>query len=503
MTDITEFPIPTIRATAAQVEYGNRSVQDKLDDVDDVLETRNDSGNITHLATESSAYNNQKAPLLSDRLVSKALTASGRYYHFGIMDRMPNGELILAFRDGDTHVAEGDDGRLVYSKTLPNGTWSAPTLIAEEAGKDYRAAAGGTLRNGRIVWACNLKNTDVDGHWDDVLFFASDDNGETWYETERITATNTNYKIPFGKVTHLKDKSIIPYYERDPATAFIKLRAFESTDGTDWVEGFTVVNSAIDYNEAEFCDLGGGNILCITRVGGGGNFRQFRSSNGGATWADNGDVLFDRESNEVGNTLVSPCLHKLTNNSGTEFVIILYANRTTSQMRWRYLKVADILNGGMSWNFGGATYSAPTLSGYPSIVKHEGKLLCNFFRETALETESGAVQFEIAGGDLPDYEEGWFAVEPSTLYTKPHGLGRKPSRVEVTYSATSTGAQEAVVSNGYYNDGANKGAGAEVAFNDVNVLVSTGHALWGTGYFPALGTTARATTGFYKIRAWL
>ncbi|WP_437127876.1 hypothetical protein, partial [Pseudomonas aeruginosa] len=71
-------------------------------------------------------------------------------------------------------------------------------------------------------------------------------------------------------------------------------------------------------------------------------------------------------------------------------------------------------------------YSAPAASGYTSQVVLGGRrILGNLFRETS-STTSGAYQFEVYLGGVPDFESDWFSVSSNSLYTLSHGLQRSP-----------------------------------------------------------------------------
>ncbi|HBO4548649.1 TPA: exo-alpha-sialidase [Pseudomonas aeruginosa] len=435
---------------------------------------------------------------VSHRLVGKALFAS-TYDHFGQMDILPSGELYLIFRRSAAH-AGGSDGNLMFSKLLPTGVWSTPTLIADFPGQDFRDAAGGTMSSGRIICASTIYETG------DLHVFASDDYGVTWSLKQTILKGATDYRFAHGKGFHVGVKYVIPYYAATGGGTTYQLRWLETSDGGDtWVEGATVYSGSIAYNETAYLPMGGGAVLGVSRIGGGagGKLRQFLSIDGGSTWVDQGDVT--AQIGDSTDTLVSPSLSYVYSDGGSPYVAMFYTNRTSTACYYRTIPVSKAIAGSSGWSSRTQVYSAPASSGYTSQVVIGGRrILGNVYRETSA-TQAGAYQFEVYLGDIPDFETEWTSVTASSVYTFAHGLQHAPRRVEIDFATSTNPATWNPVRPTYFNDGANKGSGAQLEVGPTNIRVGTGSAVWGTGYFGGFdnSTGNRVTSGYYRVRAWI
>ncbi|SNS15692.1 sialidase family protein [Pseudomonas segetis] len=480
---------------AETVEDALVDLEDRADDIELKLAIPN--GNLIGIARENRVNTLARFDTFPQRVVGKALYRA-IYDHFGQMDLLPTGEIYLIFRTATDHTG-GTDGRLAFSKIGQDGTWNEPTIIATAAGgDDFRDAAGGTMPSGRIICAGTVYETG------DLHVFASDDYGATWSLKQTILKGATDYRFAHGKGFQIGNKFVIPYYTATGAV--YQLRWLESTNGGDtWTEGATVYSGAIAYNETAYLDLGGAAVLAVARIGSGagGKLRQFVSLNGGTTWTDQGDVT--AQNGDSTDVVVSPSLSYVYSEGGTPHVVLFYTNRTQHFCYYRTIPVSKAAAGAAGWSDRTSVYSAPSDSGYQSQVVLGGRrILGTVFRELSASA-SGAFQFEANMGSLPDYESDWTAVVASTLYTFAHGLQHPPRRVEVEYASSSNPTTWTKVYASFFNDGANKGSGAQVEIGATNIRVGTGAAVWGTAYFGGFDATtgARVTSGFYRVRAWI
>lgn len=481
---------------AGTVETALVDLEERATDIEGELSVS--PGRLASITREFSVNDVSYRSGIPHRLVGKVLFAPV-YDHFGQMDILPSGELYLIFRRASVHTG-GSDGNLMFSKFLPSGEWSTPTLIADFSGQDFRDAAGGTMSSGRIICASTIYETG------DLHVFASDDYGVTWSLKQTILKGATDYRFAHGKGFHVGVKYVVPYYTASGGGATYQLRWLETTDGGDtWVEGATVYSGSVPYNETAYLPMGGGAILGVSRIGssGGGKLRQFISINGGATWTDQGDVT--SQNGDATDTLVSPSLSYVYSEGGTANVVLFYTNRTTTAAYYRTITVSKAIAGNTGWSGRTQVYSAPASSGCTSQVVVGGRrILGNIYRETS-STQASAYQFEVYLGNIPDFETEWTAVSASSLYTFAHGLQHEPRKVIIDFASSANPTTWNPVSIAYFNDGANKGSGAVLEVGRTNIRVGTGSAVWGTGYFGGFdnSTGNRATSGYYRIRAWI
>lgn len=483
------------------VGRGSSSVDEDLKAVENLSASINGklevpNGSLAAIVRESGANSTIIMRDGPSRVIGKALY-DATYDHFGQMDALPDGQLYLIFRRAAAHTG-GSDGNLMFSKLLPTGSWASPTLIADIAGQDFRDAAGGTMPSGRIICASTIYETG------DLHVYASDDYGVSWTLKQTILKGSTDYRFAHGKGFQIGSKYVVPYYTAT-GTVF-QLRWLETSDGGDtWVEGATVYSGPVDYNETAYLPLGGGAILGVARVGDGtgGKLRQFISTDGGTTWTDQGDVT--AQNGDATDVLVAPSMSYVLSEGGTPHVVLFYTNRTAGFCYYRVNTVNKVIDGVTGWSDRTSVYSAPGSSGYSSqIVLGDRRILGNVYRELSLSA-AGAFQFEVRLGELPDYESQWTAVAASTLYTFAHGLQRAPRRVVVEFATSTNPSVWFTVGAAYYNDGANKGSGAQVEIGATNIRVGTGSSVWGTGYFAGIDFAAgnRLASGFYRVRAWI
>ena len=423
------------------------------------------------------------------------------YDHFGFIDVLPDGELIVVMRRGTTH--EADAGDLVYTKTS-GGIWGATTVIANDATYDLRGGAGGVMPNGRIV-VTSAKRTPATADWISIVIYVSDDYGDTWILQQTITnAIPANAMLTYGRGRWLGDRYALTLYSRDGSSNFY-VQLIETSDGGDtWSLGSTISSTVADYNETDILPLGAGYILAIARIGSGagGVFVQFISDDNGVTWTEVGNI--PATTGHTGSVVVTPSLNYVTNKSGKPFVILLYTDRTTNECVYRYCSVDDIIADDLTaWSYDRRTvYSAPNNSGYQNaIVLNNNRLIGNLFRETVSNSLAGAYQWEADLPDIPGYDSGWIAAAIATTYSLTHGLQHEPTKITVEFAA-SAGATR-YINNAYAIDSAgNKGVGALVSTGTIGITIRTGSFALYVGTLFGNPTISNLTSGVMRVRAW-
>lgn len=479
---------------AGTVETALVALENRTSEIESDLSVS--SGALRSIARESRLNYLTNISKLPHRVIGKASVESF-YDNFGVMDVTPTGELILLFRRGTVHDG-GSDGKIAFRKLMASGEWGPVTIVAEQQGQDFRAAGGGVMPSGRIVVSGTIWSTG------DMYIYTSDDYGDTWGLRQIVPKGDANYRLSYGKAIQVGAKFVLPYYMEVGSVTM--LRWLETTDGGDtWIEGATIYSGSINYNEAEYANLGGGFVFGVSRkyTGAGGELRQFLSRDGGTTWEDRGVVA--SQNGDGNSVIVSPSISVVNNKSGTPYLVLFYTNRTTEACYYRTVPVSNVISGAITWSERNQVYSAPSASGYTSQVVFDGcRVFGNIYRE-ASATKCGAYQFELYLGGLPDFETDWVSVSASSIYSFAHGLRRPPKSVVVLFAKTSNPSAWYVVSPTYFNDGSNRGSGAQVEIGQSTIRVGTGAAVWGTAYFGGIdnSTSDRATSGYYKIQAFL
>jgi hypothetical protein len=490
---------------AGMIGYLGRALPEHLAEessrISAIEERASGVGAVDFLAGEGRAFQLSRSGSTINSVASKRIV-SGKYDHFGQMDQLPTGELCLFYRSGVSH--EADSAPIVFTKLLPNGQWAERQVIAQDPVYDLRDPSGGVMPNGRVVVATVARELSTT-NFPETRIYVSDDYGITWTLQQTLYAPAGKHRFTFGKGFAIGTKYYIPYYTNIGAPR--QLRLLETGDGGDtWAEGPVVYSGDVDYNETGYASLGGGAVLAVSRIAGGsgGQLRQFLSTDGGVNWADQGGI--PATPGAEASVLVAPSLAVITSESGTVHVVMFYTDRTTDQMVYRTIPRSLAMSGVTGWSERIGVYSAPNLSGYQShVVAGAGRILGNLFRETTYDAIAEAYQWEVQLGSLPDYQSDWSEVSGSTQYTFEHGLQRPPRRVEVDFSTSPTSGMAYRVLPTYFNDGTNKGSGAQVAVSSSAIVVGTGAAVWGTGYFGGIdaSVSARVASGYYRVRAWL
>lgn len=428
------------------------------------------------------------------------------YDHFGLTFKNRRGKIVTLFRRGPTHV----NSRGVIMKSVINGSgqWSNPLEVTEMSDPvlDARVAAGGMMPNGSIVIAVNYMNPTT-SVFDDVKFFKSKDDGETWSLIQTIDvdqASGYSYNIPFGQAAILGDYIVIPRYKRIASN--FSVGYYRSQDGGDTWSEFDVysdVTGTNDFNESAIVGIGRLGFM-VSRIGSGisGKFRLFRSTDGGTTWSDLGD------SNLTGGDSaynVAPSLNVLRNESGTPYLVLQYVNRTDQVMYYRTSLVSSILSGVYTFSekqriTGGLANS----SGYQSGFFEGRRYLGVVYSETAAQTSAGGISVEYSIQNPADYDSGFFSVSALTTYNKSLGFSQKPTTAKLFFSPDATGANlYEVDALNNISSGVIYGIGALIQLSATAVVIRTASRVYGSTLFGESGTGSEYTSGFYRVMVWL
>lgn len=470
------------------------------------------TGTTTSLSKESASTRKMIRVGRPHRVSNKTVPqdATKKYDHFGTMDRKADGVLYQMFRRGATHT---DNGVTVYTEMQSSGSWSTPVTIVSASGKDCRGASGGTAPDGAMY--CAGAYTTSPGVFAGAFVYRSQDYGATWTKVADISnpeAGTNSAVIPYGKIASIGGKLVIPAYTKlndfTPTLTYL-----QSTDNGDtWSIG-PAIFTGVDYNEAYILELGDGAALCVARTGdgtvqsdGSRRLHQFISGDGGATWADQGQVIGPDASDEIGWQLVSPSLSLFYSPGGTPYVLLAYTARVGS-VRYRTCTVTNVTSGASNWsNFNIIrTISSEFESGYQSQVVEDDIVYMNYYATTTNDSVSVATQMQFNLGCLPDYDSGLFASAVNTTYTKAHNFGAMASSYIMEWSIDAVGKSTVIEVpcslRWDSTSSSNKGVGATIQGNQSGFTIRTGTTLIPGSYFgsPA-GTDYNGQ--YMRIKAW-
>lgn len=213
------------------------------------------------------------------------------YEAFPDVLRTPEGELILVYYAGPTHV--GGYGVVTMTRSSDFGkTWTKPRVICSTPKGDNRDPCLVRTNEGTLL--CTMMTL-----WDrsaptamEVRVIRSEDNGETWTEPKVVPS-------PFHKLTACSSPIVqlpggdllLPLYGREtengrpsdkPGERDKTVIMRSSDDGKSWGEPVFIDDNPERQNqEPSLCLLPSGRVLCMMRNRGG----IASSDDGGRTWS--------------------------------------------------------------------------------------------------------------------------------------------------------------------------------------------------------------------------
>jgi sialidase-1 len=266
-----------------------------------------------------------------ERVVTEFVTVArddSIYECFPDMTRAPGGDLIVVYRESESH--EGHQyTRIVTRHSSDEGvTWSDRQIVIEgpTAGGPgpylkYNCAKIATLLDGRVAIAVDEQDLGGEGgaeRWRDILIWWSDDDGDTWSEPQRIPG---DLGLP-DIFDHSDGTLILSGQMTSEKTGKLTWHCHRSEDGgATWSERITIADDgAHEHCEGGVVELPGGELVCYMRENSHQGWPGFKciSRDSGRTWAgpfptlmagcerpqpgmlDSGDVLVTYRSNMRG-----------------------------------------------------------------------------------------------------------------------------------------------------------------------------------------------------------
>ena len=294
------------------------------------------------------------------------------YNHFGIISCNPiNGHLVSIYRQALSHSDDVGKGYIRHSSN-GGGDWGAKLELIDGGIYDIRNFGGGYDRNGRLWLFYGVYNLGT--AWVSLNMIYSDDDGSTWSNAVQMPVLSSPIFSPYGTLVDMGGGLMYQTaYAVDGAT--YKIYYYKTTDyGANWTT-VTVYSGSKLLTEPSMIDMGGGNLLIVTRINSGATLNQFLSINGGANWTDQGATSFETWSTDTSRQ-PSPYLFKF-NYNGACVIGCYYAKRDLNPnlLKVIYALPKNLITGANGWNAATIktihTYSGSSLCGMPTAV-HNG-----------------------------------------------------------------------------------------------------------------------------------
>jgi len=220
---------------------------------------------------------------------------SASYDAFGLFVRSPTGRLITAARSGVDHV--GGVGDLVTWASDNSGeTWDR-TALKTAANTDYRNAAGGGAipATGTLMIFYAVYNV-PGAAFTALAGLRSVDNGATWADAALTSGLTLASYSPYGPLTQLPSGKLVQTFYEFGGGSYKVFTLASTDDGLTWGDRVDIYSGATAYTETSAVWISGATdgastLLAFARVtASGGSIRQFKSTDGGASWSDMGNV---------------------------------------------------------------------------------------------------------------------------------------------------------------------------------------------------------------------
>ena len=247
------------------------------------------------------------------------------------IERLPNGDLLLAHSAGWGHVSwasprklksepKGPDGESLADFVAPTGgrsmacrstdsgrTWSRPFTVIDHR-LDDRPDGLAVCRDGTILYCVNVNASwsgyptaptefaaDLGGLNDQQMVLRSQDNGHTWSEPIWIDSPGTFYERAHGRPIQLTDGAILwPTYcenvggpESGGKEKLMGAIHRSADSGRTWETYSTIHRDGLDVDEPSIAELKDGRLILVTRPDGGVLYSEDR----GKSWVDSGSTV--------------------------------------------------------------------------------------------------------------------------------------------------------------------------------------------------------------------
>jgi len=281
---------------------------------------------------------------------SPSYSVSTEHSSEGILDPYSN-TVYNFFRIGTDAGHLDNSGRIVMRKSTDNGkTYSAVTTIFNSSWDD-RNISGSITSTGRII--VFIREYDYIGVAEkDWGYIYSDNGGTTWSSFTSLAPSLVPLgTIGYGKIIQANGKLLHITYTGNRIS-----RLLQSTDnGSTW----TILSTPYDFSstltkkvtEPAIAYIGSNKLIMVARNDDNGPYYQFKSSDNGSTWTDQG--LTNTYNVPVG--VRSACPAILYNASKDEVILFgiarsgITSQRYSDAMQVYVNKSADVFGSSLAW----------------------------------------------------------------------------------------------------------------------------------------------------------
>ncbi len=338
----------------------------------------------------------QGPPLASWNLkIESSVTVSGtstpRHRAFPAVEKLRNGELLVAYREGSDHWRT-KDGVVKLVRSPDSGkTWSAPVTVLAAPGKNFGTHSGlAQLSDGSILlpvlnyepdrpWGIEYKalNAQAGGSGPRRItsyILRSSDNGRTWSEphSPRVDGLAEDFWWnPYGKIFQIPGSQTVlwPITRQKKMENFWRTGLLVSEDlGKTWTGYRNVASGLAD--EKNFLQVCKNRWICLIRdLKKPYYLYQSESYDNCVTWSPAKSTGFYGH---------CPCLIRSPKG------VLLAAHRNLNPEESRGTGLHYSFDGGQSWHQGRPIYVSPEStnfdSSYPSFVRlASGEIFCVYY----------------------------------------------------------------------------------------------------------------------------
>ena len=347
-------------------------------------------------------------------------------YLFPAMCKTEAGDFLMVARRATGHSA-GDGALLLHtSATGLAGSWSAGSVLWDPSGRDARAGLPRLLDDGRVVVAAWSGSSSVSAPYVTTTLVSTDETCSAWVQGGDLPDQLGGGAAWAGNacespVVVIPDGTwLLATYgpEMNGDSAWSSLLYESSDEGATWTFKTFIARAPLttprfgtpNYEEPFLLHISSYELICAVRCGESGwdgsvgrYTRIFRSTDAGATWADEGRV----NSTHQHASRMALCRNPLTGTIMLHHRLLYTSGGVAWSGHGAYYWSDD--DGG-SWSSGTGLDSeaappsnptSPPMYSYGDIVAHDGGFAALWADETPISGSGSAIRFATYSDDAP------------------------------------------------------------------------------------------------------